>query len=101
MEQGQIADYKLLEILKGKVERPLKNVGHPLTISLYMNEPAIPNSALKLLRTGSRLLMFSDSSTDVDSPCETMAATESAMQAVRSALLSHSVQVPESDLSSW
>jgi hypothetical protein len=96
--QYQIADYELLEILKGKLDRPLKNVGHALTISYSRDDPPIPNPALKLLHPGSQLLMFSDSSTDVDSPCETVAATESAKQAIQIALRSHAFQSPDGDL---
>jgi hypothetical protein len=99
--QYQIADYELVEILKGKLDRPLKNVGHPFTISLSWDDPPFPNPSLKLLHPGSQLLMFSDSSTNVDSPCETVAATDSAKQAIRIALQSHPFQVPESDLARW
>jgi hypothetical protein len=101
-EQEEIADYRLLEVLKGKLDRPLKNVGHPLSLSIGVNESAIPNPALKLLHPGSQVLMFSDSSTDVDSPCETVAATESAERAIRSTLRSNAGQVPlETDPSRW
>jgi hypothetical protein len=78
-----------------------QNVGHPFTISLSWDDPPIPNPSLKLLHPGSQLLMFSDSSTNVDSPCETVAATESAMQVFRMALEPHASQVPESDLARW
>jgi hypothetical protein len=97
-EQYQMADYKLLEILKGKLDRPLENVGHPFTILLSSDMPQIPNPALNLLHPGSQLLMFSDSSTNVDSPCETVAATESAKKAIQLALKSSSVNAAVNDL---
>jgi hypothetical protein len=97
-EQYQMADYKLLEILKGKLDRSLENVGHPFTILLSSDMPPIPNPALNLLHPGSQLLMFSDSSTNVDSPCETVAATESAKKAIQLALKSSSVNAADNDL---
>jgi hypothetical protein len=100
-EQYQTTDYKLLEILKGKLDWPLKNVRHPFTISLSWDDPPFPNPVLNLLHPGSQFLMFSDSISNVDSPCETVAATESAKRAIRIALQSHALQVPEGDLARW
>ena len=94
-EQEEIADYRLLEVLKGKLDRPLKNVGHPLTISVGINESPIPNPALKLLHPGSQVLMFADASLNVDSPCETVEATENARRAIQLTLRSQAGQVLE------
>lgn len=99
-EQEKIADYRLLEILKGKLERPLKNVGHPLKIVAIAN--TIENPALGLLHPGSRVLMFTDSSTDVDSPCEIMPATEEATKTIRGVLqTSHHEELDPSDFDQW
>jgi hypothetical protein len=100
-EQYLMADYKLLEVLKGKLDRPLRNVGHPSLIFLSMDDPPVSNPSLNLLHPGSQLLMFSDASTDVDSPCETVAATQSAVRTIRLVLQSHSAQLPESDMAQW
>jgi len=78
-------DFELVRVLKGKLDRPLKNVA----VYREMNAPwwresdeLVHNSAYDLLRPGQRLLLFSDSSTNIDSPCEAMAASDTAISKV-------------------
>jgi hypothetical protein len=87
----QLADYKLLEVLKGRVNRPLTNVGHPLRLLRVGESPEsrvdyYPNPAIALLRSGNKLLMFGDSSTNIDTYCAVMQATPSALEMIRSEL---------------
>jgi hypothetical protein len=98
----RVVTYDLLRVLKGTLTRPLKAVGHPLVI----NDPGKagqhrPNPAIQLLHPGTRVLMFSDSSTNVDTPCEIVAATDSAMQTIRSALAQPVSHIVETDRSGW
>ena len=93
----QMADYKLLEVLKGTVNRPLTNVGHPLRLLPVGGNPEAltsysPNPAIALLRPGNRLLMFADSSTNIDTYCEVMPATPSALRMIRAELASLGTQ---------
>jgi hypothetical protein len=96
-EQFLMANYKLLEILKGKLDWPLENVRHPFTISMSWDDPPFSNPVLKLLHPGSQLLMFSDARTNLNSPCRTIAATESAKIAIRLALVSNSVKLAQNE----
>jgi hypothetical protein len=74
--------YDLLRILKGKVDRPLKHVLYPSAPDdLRKSGQKMPDSDIGLLRPGSRVLMFSNVYT-----CGEVAATESAMQVIQSAL---------------
>jgi hypothetical protein len=83
--KGRFVDYKLLRVLKGELNRPLKAFGH----SSLVYDPGdprqkMPNPSLQLLRPGTRVLMFSDS--QVDEACEIVAATDSALQTIQSGL---------------
>ena len=64
-----LANYELLRVLKGKLNRPLKAVGHPSVIN-GKSDQQMPNPAVQLLHPGTRVLMFSYNSTNVDTPCE-------------------------------
>jgi hypothetical protein len=74
-----LVDYELLRVLKGKSSRPLKAFSY----SSLVYDPAdprqkMPNPALQLLHPGTRVLMFSNESYQVDDACEIVAATDSA-----------------------
>jgi hypothetical protein len=96
----QLADYRLLEVLKGAPNVPVKGKGvrHRATILGTYN---VPNPALRLLRPGERVLMFTDADGVLVEPCEIVAATPSALQTIRSALASPASQVVESDVGHW
>jgi hypothetical protein len=94
----RVANYRLLGVLKGTPNRPLSSVGHRMTI---LGTDKIPNPAINLLRPGAKVLMFTDPDGDLVEPCETVAATPSALQTIRSALASPASQVAESDVPLW
>jgi hypothetical protein len=96
----QVADYRLLEVLKGVPNLPVKGKGvrHRSTILGTYN---VPNPALNLLRPGERVLMFTDADGVLVEPCEIVAATPGALQTIRSALASPASQVVESDVGLW
>jgi hypothetical protein len=103
-QQTRTVDYRLLDVLKGKVDRPLAGVDHPVTISMISwadSDFSMPNPALKLLTPGTRVLLFSGSGTGVGAPCEVMAATPAARQTLKLALESKSSQVEENERSRW
>ena len=84
-----LVDYKLLRVLKGESNRPLKAFGH----SSLVYDPGdprqkMPNPAVQLLHPGARVLMFSNDFYQVDEACEIVAATDSALQAIQSRLQS-------------
>ena len=85
-------DFRLERVLQGKVDRPLKNVPVYLDINLPWGETdeTVHNSAYDLMRPGQRLMLFSDMSTNIDSPCEAMAATDSAIKTVENNLAAKS-----------
>jgi hypothetical protein len=93
-----IADYRLIKVLKGTLDRPLKNVGHSHTLFGRRPDYELPNPALRLLTPGRRVLMFSDRSTNVNSPCEIVSATPSALATLEAALAS---TVEEGDRVPW
>ncbi|MGZ4788610.1 MAG: hypothetical protein ACXVZX_08810 [Terriglobales bacterium] len=66
------------------MNRPLTRV--PVYRDMYAywtgTEEWVHNSAYDLLLPGQRLLLFSDSSTGVGSPCEAMAASDTAVSKV-------------------
>jgi hypothetical protein len=95
-----LANYELLRVLKGKLNRPLKAVGHPVVIN-GKSDQQMPNPAVQLLHPGARVLMFSDNSTNVDTPCEIVAATDSAMQTIQSALAQPWSRIAETDRRGW
>jgi hypothetical protein len=95
--ERRLVDFRLLEVLKGQINRPLEGVGTIPTIFLSPPDNNIPNPALRLLHPGLKVLMFSDSSTDIDSPCEIVAATPSALQTIKAALASPTSHVAEDD----
>jgi hypothetical protein len=95
-----LANYELLRVLKGKLNRPLKAVGHPSVIN-GKSDQQMPNPAVQLLHPGTRVLMFSDNSTNVDTPCEIVAATDSAMQTIQSALAQPWSRIAETDRRGW
>jgi hypothetical protein len=95
----RIADYRLLQVLKGSAGRPLEHVVHPVTLSFRFSETRLPNPAIRLLYPGSRVLIFSDYPSAIASPCEVVAAIPSAMQSVQAALASPSSQVADEDCS--
>jgi hypothetical protein len=79
-----LVDYKLLRVLKGKSNRPLKSLHY----SSLVYDPAdprqqMPNPAIQLLHPGARVLMFSNEPWQVDQACEIVAATDSAIQLIR------------------
>jgi hypothetical protein len=81
----RFASFRLLRVLKGKARRPLDNIG--VTPDIWVGGPGVVhNSAIDLLNPGRRLLLFSGSSVNIDEPCEAVAGTESAVQAIESAL---------------
>ena len=82
-----IADFKLLKVLRGTVKRPLREIEHPVRLSL--GEMYIDNPAIALLRAGNNLLMFPDSNTYVDSYCHLMKATPSAVATLEAAMRIH------------
>jgi hypothetical protein len=64
----------------------------------------MPNPAVQLLHPATRVLMFSDNSTNVDTPCEIVAATaatDSAMQTIQSALAQPWSRIAETDRRGW
>lgn len=82
-----MVDYKLLRVLKGKSNRPLKSLHY----SSLIYDPAdprqqMPNPAIQLLHPGAHVLMFSNEPWHVDEACEIVAATDSALQAIQSEL---------------
>ncbi len=83
--KGRFVDYKLLHVLKGELNRPLKAFGHSsLVYDPEDPRQKMPNPSLQLLHPGTRVLMFSDS--QVDEACEIVAATDSALQIIQSGL---------------
>jgi hypothetical protein len=94
-----LADYHLLEVLKGGAAPRLNGLMH------FPDAPGpligVPNPAFKLLRPGTRVLMFIDRYGLPVQPCEIVAAAPSALQTVRDALASPTSQVEESDFSPW
>jgi len=97
----RMADYRLLQVLKGKVNRPLAGVAHSPTMYVPSSYLQVSNPATKLLYPGSRVLMFSRNYTSIGGPCDIVAATPSALEALRTALASPSSQVVDSDRSRW
>jgi hypothetical protein len=97
----RLASYELLRALKGNLNRPLKAVGHPSVIKGPGQSGQMTNPAVQLLHPGTRVLMFSDNSTNVDTPCEVVAATDSAMETMQSALAQSRSNIPEGDRSGW
>lgn len=98
----RLGNCDLLRVLEGQLNRPLKAVGHPLVI----NDPGksgqhISNPALQLPCPGTRVLMFSDSSTNLDTPCEIVAATDSAMPTIQSALAQPGSHIVGTNRSGW
>ncbi len=82
-----LVDYKLLRVLKGKSNRPLRSFQH----SSLVYDPAdptqqMPNPAIQLLHPGARVLMFSNDPWQVDEACEIVAATDNAIQTIQSRL---------------
>jgi len=72
-EHYQIADYKLLRILKGRLNRQLKEVAHsPDFFHFFPTGDSRPSVGF---HRGEQLLMFSDNSGNIDRPCEVMPAT--------------------------
>ena len=93
-----LADYRLLEILKGGAAPRLNGLMH------FPDIPGppwadVPNPAFKLLKPGTRVLMFIDRNGLLVQPCEIVPATPSALQTIRDALASPTSQLVESDLS--
>jgi hypothetical protein len=76
----RFAKFRLLRVLKGKLGRPLDNVG--VAPEIYLGEVTVRNSAIDLLNPGQRILLFSGRSTDIDEPCEAMAGTDDAVHTV-------------------
>jgi hypothetical protein len=69
------AKFKLLGVLKGELDdRLLQDLGVATTIGFY--DPPMKNPALLVLKPGQRVLVFSDSSLYIDSPCEMMAVSD-------------------------
>ena len=80
-------DYKLLRVLKGKSDRPLKSFQHSsLVYDPEDPRQQMPNPAIQLLHPGARVLMFSNEPWQVDEACEIVAATDSAIQTIHSRL---------------
>jgi hypothetical protein len=81
-------DYKLLRVLKGRSNRPLKAFRHS-TLVYDPGEPSqkMPNPAVQLLHPHAHVLMFSNEPWQVDEACEIVAATDSALQTIQSALV--------------
>jgi len=83
----RLADYKLLRVLKGESNRPLRAFGHSsLVYDPEDPRQKMPNPAVQLLRPGARVLMFSNEPWQVDEACEIVAATDGALQAIQSRL---------------
>lgn len=74
----RLASLRLVRVLKGKLDRPLENVG--VSPDMWVGMTIVHNSAIDLLNPGQKLLLFSGGSTNIDEPCEGVAATESALQ---------------------
>lgn len=89
----RLVDFDLLEVLKGKVHQPL----HSVRFLLNTYEPGsgreMPDPDAKSIRPGARVLMFSD----IGGPCQTVEATDSALQTIRKALAAGASEVPEED----
>jgi len=73
----RFANFRLLRVIKGKAGRPLDNVG--VAPEIYVGDGEVHNSAIDLLNPGQRLLLFSGASTNIDEPCEAIAATADAL----------------------
>ncbi len=97
VRRHHVADYTLVRVLKGKLDRPLKGVAHSLTLFDAHPYGKLPNPALRLLKPGTRVLMFGDNSAHVDSPCEIVGATETALSVIESALASSPSSVGEAE----
>jgi hypothetical protein len=81
----RLASFRLLKTLKGKPDRPLDNVGVSPDIQIGIQE-RVHNSAIDLLNLGEKIVLFSGGSTNIDEPCEAVAATEIALQTIEKAL---------------
>ena len=92
------ARFKLLEILKGKVDDRLAKDKIGVTTTLGFYDPPIKNAALPLLTPGQKVLVFSDSSLYIDSPCEMMPASDSALSTVKQELKNFDAVHERSDL---
>jgi hypothetical protein len=77
--------FRLLRVLKGKPDRSLNNV---VVTSEIWDGVRAHNSAFDLLTPGQKLLLFSGGGTNIDEPCEAVAATDSAVQTLERFLTS-------------
>ena len=93
----RIVDYRLLQVLKGKGDRQLEHVLHPVTLSWRYSETKLANPAIRLLYLGSKVLIFSDYPSALASPCEIVAATPTALQTIETVLASPASQAAKSD----
>ncbi len=80
----RVASFRLIRVLKGNPDRPLENIG--VSPDMWIGMTKVHNSAIDLLNPGQKLLLFSGGSTNIDEPCEEVAATESALQTIERAL---------------
>jgi hypothetical protein len=79
-----IASFRLLRVLKGKAGRPLDDVW--VNTELQFGQITVHNSAIDLMNSGQRILLFSGASTNLDEPCEAMAGTDEAVNTVEGQL---------------
>ncbi len=91
---GFLIDYHVVEILKGQ-SGPLVNSAYlPGDVAMYIpgEDASISNPALKWAREGERVLVFSNDGKNraIAEPCKAVPATPAALQAIRTALSSHS-----------
>ena len=87
------ADFRLVQVLKGKLDRKLEGALLPITIGTQDHNPRIPNPVIPYLHPGSKLLMFSENY----EPCQIVAATPSALQTIQTALAEQASQDAKSD----
>lgn len=90
-----LADYHLLEVLKGGATPRLNGLMHFPEIP-RPSWADVPNPAFKLLKPGTRVLMFIDRYGTLVEPCEIVPATPGALQTIRDALASPTSQAVES-----
>jgi hypothetical protein len=91
------ADFRLVQVLKGKLNRKLEGVLLPIRIGTQDPNLRIPNPVIPYVRPGSKLLMFSENY----EPCQIVAATPSALGTIQSALASLPSKVAQNDRWWW
>ncbi len=96
----KVADFRVLEVLKGAPNLPLKGKGIGIR-STILGTYNVPSPAVGLLRPGGRVVMFTDTEGTLVDPCELVTATPSALQTLQSVLASPDTHIVETDLGLW